>query len=143
MSWHDVWKSQRLAKNSLVLLHHQWMDGLGSVQLFKEAAKVAKLSSELTAQVSYAIRKHAQFQFTPVKTLEAQVLRDLDNLDLFSPERLKLGKDFFVFGSKMKTKFFLSVLDRQRFHTQWAEKLRHERHPSLKDAVAKLLDNLY
>lgn len=143
ISWHDAWKSQRLAKNSLELLYHQWMDGLGSVQLFEQAAKSAKISADLTRQVSYAIRKHAQFQFAPVKTIEAQVLRDLDNLDLFSTERFQRGKELFIFGSKMKTKFFLSMLDRQQFHTPWAERLRGERQQSLKDTITKLLDNLY
>jgi hypothetical protein len=137
--WHDTWKSGHLANNLIELLHHQWMDGLGSAELFERAAKSAKAEREFIRQVSYAIRKHAQFQFTPVKTLEASVLRDLDDLDLWSTERLKNGQDFFVFRSPWKIKLFLNTLQKQKLHTAWANAQRELRRSDLVQAVEKLL----
>jgi hypothetical protein len=141
-AWHDSWKSGRVAGNEIELLYHQFMDGLGSVALFEDAAKKQGLASDLIQQVSYAIRKHAHFQFTPIQTEEAKLLRDLDDLDLWSVERLNLGKDLFIFAKPWKVKFFLRTLESQVFHTDWAHQERQKRKDPLYESIKKLLVHL-
>lgn len=142
-AWHDSWKSGRVAGNEIELLYHQFMDGLGSVALFEAAAKKQGLEKDLTQQVSYAIRKHAHFQFLPVQTEEAKLLRDLDDLDLWSVERFDLGKNLFIFETPWKVKFFLRTLEKQVFHTDWAHQERHKRKDSLYETIKKLLVHLH
>ena len=87
--WHDVWKSQIKPswKNFLFL---QLYEGLGSMFLFKKHARVAGLSPEITRTVSYAIRKHSIFQGLPARTLEAQLLWDMDTLDVWNSQRTRV-----------------------------------------------------
>jgi hypothetical protein len=70
-------------------LFQQLYEGWGSALMFRKCARPAGLSSDLTRAVSYAIRKHSAIQFRPVKTLEAQLLWDIDTLDLWNTKRTK------------------------------------------------------
>ncbi len=125
--WHDSWKAGRLARNNLELLYHQFWDGLGSVRIFERAAKTAHLKAELRSEVSYSIRKHAHFQFLPIRTLEAKILRDLDDLDLWSQERISRGKGIFAFASAWRVKIFRRTILNQKLNTDWAYAEREKR----------------
>ncbi len=88
--WHDVWKSQNKPTVGNYLFH-QLFEGLGSVFMFKKYAKVIGLSPSITRPVSYAIWQHSAVQIRTAKTLEAQLLWDVDtfpgscSLKLFRP----------------------------------------------------------
>jgi len=86
--WHDVWKSQNKPTMANYFFQ-QLYEGWGSMLMFKKRAKVVGLSSDITRAVSYAIRKHSAIQFRPVRTLEAQLLWDIDTLDLWNSKRTK------------------------------------------------------
>ena len=86
--WHDVWKSQN-KPTPRNYLFHQFYEGLGSMFLFRKHARLAGLSPELIQGVSYAIRKHSAFQIRPAKTLEAQLLWDVDTLDVWNVQRVQ------------------------------------------------------
>lgn len=86
--WHDVWKSQH-TPTAWNYLFHQLYEGWGSMFMFKRYAKCVGLSTGMTRAVSYAIRKHSAMQLHPAKTLEAQLLWDIDTLDLWNSRRTK------------------------------------------------------
>ena len=87
--WHDVWKSQ-IRPNWGNYLFLQLYDGLGSMFMFKKYARIVNLSPELIQAVSYAIRKHSAVQGIPAKTLEAQLLWDVDTLDIWNMQRARI-----------------------------------------------------
>lgn len=114
--WHDVWKGKRQSLNPVKLFYHQLYEGIGSWRIFQKHR--ANLPAGLAAQIGYAIRKHSQFQFFPLKTFEAKILRDLDDLDIVSAKRLrpllekrksvstivrKIGKAFLYFQTNKKS----------------------------------------
>ena len=84
--WHDVWKSQ-IKPTSRNYLFQQLYEGLGSMLMFRQYAKTVDLSPRTIRAVSYAIRKHSAVQGLPAKTLEAQLLWDVDTLDIWNSKR--------------------------------------------------------
>lgn len=97
--WHDVWKSTRTPTNIISLFFYQFKDGLESMKMFAKRAKEVGLPERLIRNVSYSIRKHGDFQFLPLTTQEAQILKDIDTLDSWSLEKLRgLEKIYLVPG---------------------------------------------
>lgn len=86
--WHDVWKAQH-KPNAGNYLFQQLYEGLGSMFMFRKYASLVGLSPGITRPVSYAIRKHSAFQRLPAKTLEAQLLWDVDTLDIWNLQRVQ------------------------------------------------------
>jgi hypothetical protein len=84
--WHDVWKSQ-IKPNWGNYLFLQLYEGLGSMFMFKTHARTVDLEPEKIRCVSYAIRKHSAFQGLRARTLEAQLLWDVDTLDAWNTHR--------------------------------------------------------
>jgi hypothetical protein len=88
--WHDVWKAQiRPSWGNYLFL--QLYEGLGSMFMFKSHASRVGLPPEMIRSVSYAIRKHSAVQGLRAKTLEAQLLWDLDTLDTWNLKRTRLA----------------------------------------------------
>lgn len=137
--WHDSWKAGRVGKSTLQLLFHQLWDGLGSKSLFDKAAQKVKLDEQLRRDVGYAIRKHAHFQFLPITTLEAKILRDLDDLDLWSEERFERGKGIFAFASEWRVKIFRRTIIQQKLTTDWAIREREKRSRQFLDVLDRFL----
>lgn len=86
--WHDVWKSQNKPAASNYIFQ-QLYEGLGSMFMFKQYAGVVGLPPGITQAVFYAIRKHSAVQIRQAKTLEAQLLWDIDTLDLWNVQRVQ------------------------------------------------------
>jgi hypothetical protein len=86
--WHDVWKSQ-IMPNWGNYLFLQLYEGLGSMFMFKAEAIAIGLSPAMIRSVSYAIRKHSAVQGFRAKTLEAQLLWDVDTLDIWNTQRTR------------------------------------------------------
>ncbi len=86
--WHDVWKSQNKPTAGNYLFQ-QFYEGLGSMFMFRTYASVVGLSPGITHAVSYAIRKHSAVQIRQAKTLEAQLLWDIDTLDVWNVQRVQ------------------------------------------------------
>jgi len=86
--WHDVWKSQNTPA-PWNYMFHQLYEGWGSMFMFKKYARIVGLSSGINRAVSYAIQKHSAFQLRPAKTLEAQLLWDIDTLDVWNVQRVQ------------------------------------------------------
>jgi hypothetical protein len=86
--WHDVWKSQ-IKPNLKNYLFLQLYEGLGSMFMFKTYAHSVDLAPEMIRSVSYAIRKHSAVQGFRAKTLEAQLLWDVDTLDIWNTQRTR------------------------------------------------------
>ncbi|MFH0792322.1 MAG: hypothetical protein V1905_03860 [bacterium] len=87
--WHDVWRTSRFPFTVRSLLIDRLWEGIGSGGLFTRMARNSGLNQNTIKAVSYNIRKHAGVQFWPAKTIESQVLKDLDQLDEWSFERVK------------------------------------------------------
>jgi hypothetical protein len=83
--WHDVWKSQNKPTMGNYLFQ-QLYEGWGSMFMFKKYARLVGLPSRMTRAVSYAIRKHSAVQFRRANSLEAQLLWDIDTLDVWNPK---------------------------------------------------------
>lgn len=140
--WHDSWKAGRVGKNTLQLFFHQLWDGMGSAVLFEKAAKEIGLEKPLRQQVYYAIRKHAQFQFLPVMTLEAKVLRDLDDLELLSHERWEKGKHIFALAARWRAKIFRHELLTHKLYTDWGVEQQRLRRPPFLEVLNQHIQDL-
>lgn len=134
--WHDTWKAGRLAQNLIQFTYHQLLDGYGSAVLFREHSQKTDLNQHVRDQVFYAIRKHAQFQLFSVKTKEAEILRDLDDLELLSDERWHRGKHIFALAARWRAQVFRKALPLQQLSTSWAAAQKKRRLPSF----LKILD---
>lgn len=86
--WHDSWKALKHRTNPLVLFVNDLYEGLGSAYLFKKNALKAKLRQTTIDRVVYAIRKHSNVNFLPTRTLEAQILQDLDEIEFWNFRRI-------------------------------------------------------
>ncbi len=86
--WHDTWKSKKFPRSKKAMLYHNLVDGLGSMRVFGKHSKQFNLTKFVSNKTKYAIRKHSSFQFLPKRTLEAKILRDLDQLEEWSIVRV-------------------------------------------------------
>jgi hypothetical protein len=100
--WHDCWRAAKDAKRPLSLFWLTLYEGIGASRYFARAAREAGLKETLRRNVSYAIRKHSRFQVLPIVTLEAKILRMVDALDMFHPERANLLQKRFLFEQPIK-----------------------------------------
>ena len=101
--WHDVWKARLGTRNVVMTAYAQVMEGIMAARLFRNESQKFELEQSFVDQVSYAIRKHSQVQFLPLRTPEAKLLWDLDKLDKWDPARVKDIKETFF---AMKNKFW-------------------------------------
>ncbi len=86
--WHDVWRSERITSGVVYGTFILLWDGFGSSSQFSQRAVEIGFKSDFIDQVRYAIRKHSLFQLTKPKTLESQILNNLDWLELYSIPRI-------------------------------------------------------
>jgi len=130
--WHDTWKAMKQPRGILDFMLHQLVEGVFSARNFQKAAINTSLDNELISEVSYATRKHSYLQFTAIKTPEAQLLWDIDTLEMWNIERyIKAGEEFFMITRRRYQKFMEAYMKRQnkRFYTQWAR----SQFPIIKD----------
>jgi hypothetical protein len=100
--WHDCWRAAKDVKRPLSLFWLTLYEGIGAGRYFANAARDAGIEKALRLKVSYAIRKHSRFQVLPIVTLEAKILRMVDALDMFNPDRANLLKKRFLFEQPIK-----------------------------------------
>jgi hypothetical protein len=86
--WHDSWKALKHKGNPLILFVNDLYEGIGSAYLFKKNALKEKLNKKTIDRVVYAIRKHSNINFLPTRTLEAQILQDLDEIEFWNFRRI-------------------------------------------------------
>jgi len=90
--WHDVWKSTRKQSTNIpFFVFEQLYDGHGSVKLFKKYAKESSLTKDHAENITYCIAKHSQISHWVnmqnvflLRTVEAKIMRDIDELDRWS-----------------------------------------------------------
>ena len=90
--WHDCWRAGKDAKYSVSLFWLTLYEGLGASRYFSKASHKAHIDSTSHAAIKYVIKKHSRFQLFPIKTVEAKILRLVDTLDMFNPDRTYLLK---------------------------------------------------
>lgn len=100
ISWHDTWRASKEQTNIFFIYYHTLIHGLAATRLFKNHAKQVNLNPKLIKKVNYAIRKHTQFQFMSLNTIEAKILRDLDQLQLWSIERIRPSVEKYLIPGK-------------------------------------------
>lgn len=146
--WHDTWKSERFSNNIIAFLFHNFWEGIGSMRLFGKVAKKAKLDKNISKKVKYAIRKHHSFQIRKRKTLEAKILMDLDVLDVWSMERLKVIEKMlseFKIGSRILKlvifyyKRYMLKKDETRLNFKWSRKEFKKRKTLYTKEVQRLI----
>lgn len=101
--WHDVWKGGHSQTHSFfVFLFRELWDAPGSYFAFKkwmsEPSITARIPENFSKEVGYCILMHSRItnylppliekRLFPLKSLEAQVLFDLDTLDSWSQRRI-------------------------------------------------------
>lgn len=131
--WHDCWRSDKDATHSLSLLWLTLYEGLGASRAFSKAARKAGLDRAVWKKIRYIIKKHARFQLFPIKTAEAKILRMVDTLDMFNPDRTYLLKKKFFFEQPIKPSTYRAGLlvlrlfckkDPKAIHDfEWAQKI--------------------
>jgi hypothetical protein len=140
---HDVWKSQVKPSwgNYLFL---QLYEGLGSMFMFKTHASTVGLPPEMIRSVSYAIRKHSAIQGLPAKTLEAQLLWDLDTLDTWNTKRTRTA--FRNLGRANISAFdtYIRYMKRAGFslYFEWTRNEVKKRAPLFFEEMAKFRESL-
>lgn len=147
--WHDVWKSRRFPAFWLRGAWQAFWEGLGSRRIFVKEARENGLEKEIVKPVRYAIRKHSTFQITSPKTLEAKILKDVDNLEFWSLERLRdvvhdLEKNNWAPTLLLPTakiyKYLLRVLNRESsLSFEWSKKERDRRRQNYRVELEKLI----
>jgi hypothetical protein len=141
--WHDVWKSQN-KPNWGNYLFQQLYEGFGSMLMFKKQAIRVRLAPATIESVSYAIRKHSAFQVLSAKTLEAQLLWDIDTLDLWDPQRTlnafrNLGRsNLRAFDS------YIRYMKKAGFHLnfEWSRNEARKMRPSFFEEMSKFRESL-
>jgi len=93
--WHDVWISTQTPKNIFNIIYLQVVEGISSAKIFKKEADKIQLDRLIRDNTYYVIRKHSSFQILPAFMLEAQILFDLDKLEMWNYKR------FFKLGTKL------------------------------------------
>jgi len=86
--WHDTWKAKRQTMNPFKLVYYQVYEGIGSMIIFSKNT-INLLPQSIIEKVNYTIRKHSQFQFFSLTTLESKILKDIDDLDILNAKRLR------------------------------------------------------
>jgi hypothetical protein len=115
--WHDVWISNQNPKNIVKIIYFQMVEGLKSAHLFDEEATKLKLDEYLKRMIKYVIRKHSSFQLLPAFVIEAQVLFDLDKIEMWNYKRFfKLDE-----GLVTKKEFYQKYI--VRFYFTYSEKM--------------------
>ena len=100
--WHDCWRADKYATHSVSLFCLTFYEGLGASRFFAQIARKTGLDTTLTTEIRYVIKKHSRFQLLPIKTIEAKILRMVDTLDMFNPDRMYSLKKQFLFEHPIK-----------------------------------------
>lgn len=99
--WHDTWRSKKFHTNKSAFLYTTFFDGLGSAKLFRRQARKLMIDKKLIKEVAYTIRKHSAVQLLSLSTTTAKILKELDLLDQWSEERLKIIEETFLIPKKL------------------------------------------
>ena len=131
--WHDCWRTNKDAMHSVSLFWVTLYEGIGASRCFSKAARKAGIDRTLRRTITYVIKKHARFQLFPIKTVEAKILRMVDTLDMFNPDRTYLLKKKFFFEQPIKPSTYRAGLlvlrlfckkDPKAIHEfEWAQKI--------------------
>lgn len=121
--WHDVWKARLGTRNVFMTVYAQVMEGIMAAQLFRRESHKYDLDIEFVDKVAYAIRKHSQIQFLPLRTPDSKLLWDLDKLDKWDPARVKGIEDkFFAMKNpfwRFLFKLTMSIETERGIHFAW------------------------
>jgi hypothetical protein len=144
--WHDCWRANKVAENRISLFWVIAYEGIGASRYFAKAARRANVGSMFRAAVSYVIRKHALFQFSPIRTLEAKILKVVDALDMYSPDRTYLLEKKYLLDrpiSQGTYNFALFVLrlfagkdPKPTYYFEWSKKISEVR-PAFVERVSR------
>lgn len=111
IAWHDCWKAKRDPRNPLSLWWSNFYEGWGSKKIFKKEAKRAGLDKRKMRKINEAIVKHTWFWKKAKRDWEAKVLWDMDNLDVWTVERV-IPKKNHIFEGRWgkKDRFFVRAV---------------------------------
>jgi hypothetical protein len=119
------------------------------MRLFTKLAKQFGLEKDIIGPVRYVVRKHSRFQFRRPKTLEARILKDMDNLDFWSFKRVRAAaieaeKRGWISPPLIGTvKLYfrlINVINRSRFYFEWTRQEAARRKQIYFDQVRELLN---
>lgn len=125
ITWHDTWKAKTKRSDVLSLFLADFLEGPMSFLMVKENLKGYNLNSHDIDLIAYMIRKHAYLQIFRSKTIEAQILKDLDVLDAFSELRAReFSRSHPALRSKFIRKRLLKYYDQltPKFYFNWSKK---------------------
>lgn len=163
IAWHDAWKAGKKQTTSLIKLKFVSLwDGYGSMRLFRGFADRSGFSGDYAAKIAECVYFHAPLRQKAIGgkkflSTEAKILRDLDNLDMWSLKRLDIAKKAYcdeegVFFDKRMARIAYAAFRQMRarapeFHFSWPrrtyESVRPEWLRRSEEVVRKNLPLLY
>ena len=147
--WHDAWKSRQFPRHWWSAVYQIFWEGIGSMRLFTREAKKSNIEKTLIESIRYNIRKHSRFQFWPTKDLEAKIMKDADNLDFWSLERMEIAareiaKNGWISRPLIQTArlfiSFMMLINRSSFYFEWSKKEAEKRKEIYLEGVKNLVD---
>lgn len=141
--WHDVWKSQ-IRPNWKNYLFLQLYEGLGSMFMFRTYARSVDLAPDVIRSVSYAIRKHSAVQALRAKTTEAQLLWDVDTLDIWNTQRTRASLQSMGRIHISAFDAYVRYVKRagSRFYFEWTRNEARKMAPLFLEEMAKIRESL-
>jgi hypothetical protein len=112
--------------------------------MFKKYARVVGLSPRITRAVSYAIRKHSAVQLRPAKTLEAQLLWDIDTMDVWNVQRVQTLFKNLKWANIAIFDSYIFYMKKKGFHLnfEWTKNEVKKKKPLFFEAMAKFRESL-
>lgn len=92
---HDLWRSKKDAHTGLQLLWYMFLEHWGGPKAFRQLSR-GRIDQRLERAMAYAIGKHSHFIIIPPRTLEARMLKAIDEVDYYSDERIALLEKKFL-----------------------------------------------
>ncbi|MEK7583278.1 MAG: hypothetical protein AAB483_02660 [Patescibacteria group bacterium] len=93
---HDLWRSKKDAHTAFQMMQYMFLEHFGGPSDFRKLAKKYAIDPVLSKKVSYCIMKHTHLVIVPLKTLEAKIVKAIDEIDHTSDERITLLEKKFL-----------------------------------------------
>ncbi len=148
--WHDCWRAHKETEHCVPLFWLTVYEGIGASRHFDRAARSAGVEPAFCKAVTYAIRKHSLFQFWPIKTLEAKILKVVDALDMYSLDRTYLLEKKYLLDRPITPatynvgliviRLFAQKDPRPSHYFEWSQKLAELRPAYLSRARKELAE---
>jgi len=103
---HDLWRSQKDAHTDVQMMWYMFLEHFGGPADFLKLAKKYSIDPGLSKKIAYCIMKHTHLVLIPINTLEAKIVKAIDEIDHTSNERIALLEKKFLLDRPI-TRYYL------------------------------------